>query len=469
METLFPAESTNVSGTSAADPRAFSLGASPAGASPTGDLSVVLATAVVALVPLATGLVAWAARDGDADFNRRVTLAPFDLALFALLVLEARASLIRASGRTRGGERFALPRHAHLTTVMVGALALLFTAAFALHPSVRGVELAVRILGGAALARVVVRDRRARLAVTGALVVVGSLQAALAVAQAVKGAPLGLRWLEFDGPLYVFAGSHAGRGGFDHPYHLAVYLLVAVGAAWTLVPSARKRARILWIVGIVACGAGLGVTYSRALLLGVALAGLVLGWHVLPRRRAAGDPGGRARFAVVAVPFGALALGLALTAIPLSSGWLARYQTTTTAGSASSGRVDFARQALDMSAHDPLLGVGPGRYTIELASQGEAKPLPVHNLVLLVTAEAGVPAGLAMTVLGALLVARWLRPSRSGLRSHASALTAAAFCLVAPFFLLDAYPMTFPTGLALTAVWIGLLEAAQDARSPDPT
>jgi hypothetical protein len=432
---------------------------------PGGDManrSVVLAAAVAATVPLAMGMVAWSAVGGDADFNRRVTLAPFDLALFALLALEVRAYLLRASGRTHDGGGFAHPRRAHqagvhIFTVLVVGLGLTFAAAFVAHPSPRGVELALRIAAGAALARVVIGDRRARAAMAATLLAVGGLQALLAVAQAVHGAAFGLRWVEFDGPLYSFADSHAGRGGLDHPYHLAVYLTVAVGAGWTMLPTASSRARAFWLAGIVACGTGLGVTYSRTLIVGVVGAGVVLGWHLLRRRPADG-------LALVVLPFVALGLGIALTAVPLSSGWVARYDTTTTAGSVSSGRVDFARQALDISSHDPLLGVGPGRYTIELAELGHTKPLPVHNLVLLVTAEAGVPAGLLMATLAALLAGRWLRLRRSS----AGALVGAAFCLVAPFYLLDAYPMTFPTGLALTALWIAVLESARRSATQLP-
>jgi hypothetical protein len=69
--------------------------------------------------------------------------------------------------------------------------------------------------------------------------------------------------------------------------------------------------------------------------------------------------------------------------------------------------------------------------------------------VLHVAAEAGVLAGIAIAIVALLLAHRYLWASRE---------TAAAFLLVVPYFVFDAYPYVFPVGLFVTAVWLGLLE-----------
>jgi hypothetical protein len=73
--------------------------------------------------------------------------------------------------------------------------------------------------------------------------------------------------------------------------------------------------------------------------------------------------------------------------------------------------------------------------------------------VLHVAAEAGVPAGLAVALVGILLARRYLTSSRE---------SAAAFVLLVPYFAFDAYPYVFPVGLFSTAVWLGLLERARE-------
>ena len=76
---------------------------------------------------------------------------------------------------------------------------------------------------------------------------------------------------------------------------------------------------------------------------------------------------------------------------------------------------------------------------------------PVHNVPLLAAAEGGVLAG-ALTVL--LYVVLGWRSWRSGL------LAFTVFALYVPLTMLDHFAYTFPQGLALTAVWIGILDAA---------
>jgi hypothetical protein len=69
--------------------------------------------------------------------------------------------------------------------------------------------------------------------------------------------------------------------------------------------------------------------------------------------------------------------------------------------------------------------------------------LPPHDVVVHVAAEAGIPAAVLLLACAALLVRTvWRR----------SAPAAVAMALLLPYFLLDAYPYSFPAGLAMLAV-----------------
>ena len=276
-----------------------------------------------------------------------------------------------------------------------------------------------------------------------AVALVASADALLAIAQSARGAILGVRWLEFDGPLYPFGSSFAGRGGLTHPYHLAVLLEVGIVAA--ILALRHSQRRLPWLLGLGACSAGLGVTYSRAAAIGVAAAVVALLW---PRRARRDDPTRRVYIVAACV----MLAGVAATGLTMGNGWYGRASTSTNLQSADSGRLDRAREGLDLVGDHPIVGVGPGRYTIALAANGDATPLPPHNIVLHVAAEAGALAGAAVAAIGLLLARRYLRASRE---------VAAAFLLLLPYFVFDAYPYVFPVGLFLTALWFGLLERAR--------
>ena len=138
------------------------------------------------------------------------------------------------------------------------------------------------------------------------------------------------------------------------------------------------------------------------------------------------------------------------------AGWTQRARDTTGA-SVDTGRGHLIHQSFHLLREYPLLGVGPGRYVIALrAERADPRPSggvlkPVHNVPLLAAAEGGVLAG-ALTVL--LYVVLGWRAWRSGL------LAFTVFALYVPLTMLDHFAYTFPQGLALTAVWIGILDAA---------
>ena len=91
--------------------------------------------------------------------------------------------------------------------------------------------------------------------------------------------------------------------------------------------------------------------------------------------------------------------------------------------------------------------MGPGRYVEALARTERAEYLPAHDLVAHEAAELGVLGGIASFALLALLGFRVLR---------GGAWTGAVVLPMIPFLLLDAYPYVFATGLATSALWLGL-------------
>jgi hypothetical protein len=86
-----------------------------------------------------------------------------------------------------------------------------------------------------------------------------------------------------------------------------------------------------------------------------------------------------------------------------------------------------------------------------LAESEREEYLPAHNLVAHEAAELGIVGGLAA---GALLGLLGLRVLRGG------SWTAAIVAPMVPFLLLDAYPYVFATGLAISALWLGLARAS---------
>jgi hypothetical protein len=410
------------------------------------EVALALLVATIVLVPIAAGTVPWAAPGGGGDFNQRVTLQVFDLALvltgfvrIAALLAE-RSHISTVGGLSTAGRR-AVGSALALSITVLGIAGVV---AFAAHPSPRGAELAARIGVGALVAQaLVVAPSKWLVRVQAVIALVASAQAVLAIAQSAHGANLGLGWLEFDGPLYPFGSSYAGRGGLTHPYHLAVLLEVGIIAALLALRHCQRR--LPWLLALAACSAGLGVTYSRAAAIGVAAAVVALLW---PRRTRHHDPTTRVYLVAACV----MLAGVAATGLTMGNGWYGRASTSTSLQSADSGRLDRAREAVDLIGDHPIVGVGPGRYAIALAANGDKAPLPPHNIVLHAAAEAGALAGVAVALIGLLLARRYLQASRE---------VSAAFLLLVPYFVFDAYPYVFPVGLFLTAVWFGLLERAR--------
>src|SRR4051812_17853836 len=390
-----------------------------------------LLVALVITLPIAIGDVIWASAGGDRDFNLRVSFSPFDVPLAALLV-------VTIVDRRPGPLRFATTWTARCAI----ALGVVLVCAFVAHPSPRGIDLALRVAAGLAVIDAFARLRSdGRRHVVAALAGVGAVEAVIACLEAAKGGAVGLGALEFGGFFYRFGTSTAAHAGFDHPYHLACFLLVALAAA-ALGATTDDRPRA-WLACAAVIGGGLATTYSRAVIVTLVV---VLGMLVLAR----GEATARRRRRQVAA---AIAIGFVVVAVSFGDGWISRGNATSTAQNLDSSRLDYARDAVRLTRDHPFLGVGPGRYTIALQAVPHKDLLPVHDFPLLEAAEGGVLAGV---LAAALFLAIGWRAVRRGV------MTVVVFCSLALFYALDAFPFVFPTGLAISAIWLGLQEIAVD-------
>lgn len=197
--------------------------------------------------------------------------------------------------------------------------------------------------------------------------------------------------------------------------YLMVTCLVAVGLA---LKATSVRGRALWYGAAALCIAGIGVTFGRSSLAGVAVGGLVLA--LLARRTSI-------VLAVVAL------CGLAVALVPGLSKRLTSFDND---------RLALYHAGLQIALDHPALGVGDGNYLRVMDSEPEYRVTPFggatstpHNSVLLAAAHTGWvgAALLGFAVLFALarmfLLAWWsTEPAQRQLLS-ALAAACAAFCL----------------------------------------
>lgn len=389
----------------------------------------VLAAASIALVVIARGWVLWSAPGGQGDINQWVTTSPFDWPLALLVVLQVSSILEGRFEWQTYLPRTPLPRILALTLAWLGVCA-------AISPSWRALDLGFHIAGAWALVRTARRaDPSGRTLLLATMTALGAVQAALGIAQSRTGDALGLGPFEFEGPLYTFGGSTAGRGSLTHPYHLTALLIVCAAAAAVL--SARVTGRPRWAVlaalGVIAIA--IPLTFSRAVV--VAAVPMVLLWLLRRRTRA---------LAAVMVA------GLLVGGLLETNGISAKTSRTVDVDQVDSGRRQRVEEALDLIEEEPVFGVGPGRYVIALADLGKASPLPPHNVVLHTSAEAGI-------VGGALALATLVAFGLWALRRRSPMVLAVAVSLL-PFHLLDSYPHVFPVGLLITGMWLAVLAIA---------
>lgn len=402
------------------------------------DLRRVAMMALALTLPIEV-LSAVARADGLAPGYSRITaLMIFDPALALLAVLAIPDVLRRIRSRNVG---------LGLVTGLVLTAAALFALFF--HPTARGLYVVGRLAATALVAgeigRLTLSEVRQWL--VGPLLIAGSIQGILALAQTINGGPLGVGFGE-QAELYMFGSVTAGSGTMAHPYVLAALAAVIVTVGIALAPS--RPTPMPWLVGIGLTAISLGVTFSRSAAAGLVFSAVAIGIAVMR------EPGRYGR------PAAAALAGAALAAVIFAGGWLDRIDqsTTTDVEALSSRRVTHIEQALDVVSSSPLVGVGPGQYAIVLEAEHNPEiPDTVHFVPLLVAAEDGVVAGLAFVVLMTLLAVRAWRTSPAAFAVVAS---------LAGFMAFDKLTYLHPNGLVMFAIWLGILDllAATPAHEP---
>ena len=377
----------------------------------------------------------------------RVAYGPFSAAASLHVSDVPVAGLVVVSARMWARHR----RRPTAATALLAVLGAWAIVALALHPSAPGLLLVFRLLGAAAIAASVVEIAGTTHAhvVVRCLLGATAVQGVLAVAQVLNDGPLGLTFLG-ETQRWTYLGDHAaGQGTFNHPYILAGWTLVV----FAMVMAIRRRGApdALDDVATLVVGAIMGITYSRAALLALAIAAPCVALAV---RRRAVAPRTIVLFVVGAVAAGAV----------FSGGWVDKARATATAAAsrsveaASTDRGVLLGDAIEIIEEHPAAGVGPSRYLAGLQRVEDVAPddfKPVHNVPLLATAENGLPAAVILT---ALLAALMLAAVRSG------PLTVALGALYAPFLLFDHFPYYSVQGLIATGLWIGVVDAVTSGR-----
>ena len=314
------------------------------------------------------------------------------------------------------------PALRHRVVYAAGALLLAVLAALVVHPhGADGVAVAVRYLSYVAVLVVLVDSMRTRLdpwRVVRVFVVACSVAAAVALVA------------------YLRTGGRAA-GPVEDANDFALYLLCALPFALALWqrPGAHRS---LWGLSVVVLTVALLATFSRGAILGLGVVvalGLVLGvlrWHVV---------------ALGAVAIAGSVLAIVVLAPDLVTRSFEAKQHV--ADSNVSSRFTAWTLAAEMTVDSPLVGQGPGGYSVQfddyLGSRVTNPPhLDVaHHMYLDVSSETGL---LGLGAFGALLLAggttAWRARRRPGHRdlalavclSLAGVLTGALF-LSAQFYL----------------------------------
>jgi O-antigen ligase len=150
-----------------------------------------------------------------------------------------------------------------------------------------------------------------------------------------------------------------------------------------------------------------------------------------------------------------IALVMTLTLYPLRDFVFARVSNSniSTEQISTVGRSWLTNQALDMIRQHPLMGVGIGSFVVDLSKRApEGAPIePVHNIVLLLTAELGI---IAFVLLMGLFVciAKKMIPSKSP-RAILAGASLAGLGVIALF---DHYLLTLAPGRMMLALALGL-------------
>lgn len=306
-----------------------------------------------------------------------------------------------------------------------------------------------------------------------------AVQAVVATGQFTLQHDLGLRILD-ESPLrpdllgvakIIVGGAKVVRayGITPHPNVLAAMLLAGIAVVTFLYlfrgvrriaaySGRRQREELLRGAGFFLFLLALLVTFSRTGWLSMAIFIFAVVATILLRKSLRGPYlWETARFAVL---FAAVALMAMVAFWP----YLTARSELSLAEEAISLRTFTANEAVAMISEHPLTGVGPGQFTQELVNRNPTLPAweiqPVHNVVLLLAAEYGIPAMAVFIIAFVFLVlATWRRV----VSMHDPVVQLASLCLLAfvtgvLFFSLgDHFLLTSQQGRLMLWFTLGLL------------
>lgn len=333
----------------------------------------------------------------------------------------------------RPEERRPLPREAAVLAVPAGLLLLSYVVSAVVtrsplaFPSVR---LLIEEILVFVLVLLVARDRRGAQAVLLILLFAVAAVSFEAIRQFTSGENTHFFMVDRGGwtTIEVLAAPADGLvrvvGYFNNPNLLGAFLVFVLPFAWAFAATSRLPR---WVTGVIITGGGaaLILTFSRAPLLSIVLAMLLIAGLRRPLVSLLLLP------VAAAVVFNPFSLGRLTTGL---------------------SRLDALGLGLKAVARHPLTGVGPGGFRDFAESEGAAF-WNTHDSFLNVAAEVGVVGGLALVALVALALVWTFRLRRTRPRDPLVAAFVAVFISFTLVSLLDAPYNTLPGSYVL---WIAL-------------
>ncbi|MCI5131791.1 MAG: O-antigen ligase domain-containing protein [Candidatus Electrothrix sp. EH2] len=257
-------------------------------------------------------------------------------------------------------------------------------------------------LGTFSLSRQNIKKRHVVFGLVGILLLNGSLQALIALAQYVKGGAVGLQMLgELDDVFSTAAGGTAITrvgGTIGHANKLALFLafLIEINIALLFVPASRII-KVLRIFPLLLMCSAIMLTYSRS-----AWGSLILGGTISIYWCRTKKTGQRVLSAFLVI---SVISGIALSAIALIPSVRNRIFEDDR-GSGLEIRHHLKVICKNIIVNNYWRGVGLNNYCSVIHKYDNSElgaswhfPMPVHNEYMLVAAELGVPAAIVFIIL----------------------------------------------------------------------
>jgi O-antigen ligase len=209
------------------------------------------------------------------------------------------------------------------------------------------------------------RELRKLLYAQSALVVLVTIASVL-VHQTSKGRLMGLQ-----------------KGFLENPNDLAINIAINFPLCAAFMLAAKGSRKVLWAVGLLFMMYGVVATYSRSGMTALCITGLICLWEF-------GIKGKRTYLLAATVLIGVVGAGVALA----QPHYLQRLESLVRGGdvegSADRGSLEargkLLKEAISLTFHHPLLGVGPGNFPVVTD-----KWLVTHNTYAELGAETGFP------------------------------------------------------------------------------